>query len=130
MKKQNRTRSSHETLTLPPKKSFAYLGRKIMSFEEICTTKKIRKKNVGLKELNISHLLLAGFRFRLFGRPCFEENTAHCMYKPFSFFQYAKPFGSLQMFSRIYSTAQAGNTPWCHLQVVLLEGILNIGVLE
>ena len=66
----------------------------------------------------------------LFGRPCFEENTAHCMYKPISFFQYAKPFGSLQMFSRIYSTAQAGNTPWCHLQVVILEGILNIGVFE
>lgn len=102
-----------------------------MSFEEICTTKKIRKKNVGLKEVNTSHQLLAGFRLSLFGRLCFEEkNMAHCMYKSFRFFQYAQPLCSLQMFSRIYSTAQAGNTPWCHLHVLILEGILNIGVLE
>lgn len=55
---------------------------------------------------------------------------AHSMYKPFSFFQYAKHLGSLQMFSRIQSTVQTGNAPWCHLQIVILEGILNIGVLE
>lgn len=105
-------------------------ARKICPLKRFVLLRRL-EKNVGLKEVNTSHQLLAGFRLSLFGRLCFEEkNMAHCMYKSFRFFQYAQPLCSLQMFSRIYSTAQAGNTPWCHLHVLILEGILNIGVLE